>query len=323
VALNRDALNTPAGDGQQPFRFDVDPGMSTGQIADKLYRAGLIRDASLFVNYTIAAGIDGELEAGTYFLTNSLSIPEIALLLTDSNSSQIPFRILEGWRMEEIAAAIDSSGVFGFTGDDFLAAARNTASVPVAFVDAVDLPLNASLEGFLFPDTYILPPGISAVELRDLLLENFQEQVTAQMVRDAREQDLTLYEVVTLASIAEREAVHDEEFPLITSVYRNRLDADMNLAADPTVQYALNGTRGRWWANITRADYTGVISPYNTYLHNGLPPGPIANPGIAAIQAAVYPIETEFLFFRAVCDRSGYHEFAETYEEHLQNGCGG
>ncbi|MEM6281407.1 MAG: endolytic transglycosylase MltG [Chloroflexota bacterium] len=323
IRVRSDELNTPAGNADTPVRFTVEPGTSTIGIASNLFGNGLITDAELFVNYTIANDIATELEAGTYFLTNSMTIPEIAIALTDSNSSQLPFRILEGWRMEEVAASIDQSGLFGFTGDEFMATVQRGADVPQDFAAYVGLPDGASLEGFLYPDTYVLPPGITALELRDTLLQTFREHVTIQMVNDALEQDLSIFEAVTLASIAEREAVHNEEFPLIMSVYRNRLVEGMTLGADPTVQYALNGTRGRWWSNITRADYTGVISPYNTYINEGLPPGPIASAGIESITAAIYPQETEFLFFRAACDRSGYHEFAKTYEDHLQNGCGG
>lgn len=323
LRLQRDVLYSPAGISTQPQRFVVEPGTSTQGIADKLQRTGLITSADLFVDYAVANDIDVQLEAGTYFLSNSLTIPEIAILLTDSNSSKIPFRILEGWRMEEIAAAIDQNGLFGFSGDDFLAVVSEGSDVPAAFAAYVDLPAGASLEGFLYPDTYILPPSVTPLELRDTLLDTFRQRVTVPLVNDALAQDITVFEVVTLASIAEREAVHDDEFPLITSVYRNRLAIGMNLGADPTVQYALNNTRGTWWAQITRADYTGVISPYNTYLNEGLPPGPIANPGIASIEAAIYPPETPYYFFRAECNRSGYHEFAETYEEHLRNGCTG
>lgn len=323
VFMQRDALRTPAGNSIDPVRFEVTPGTSTWQIGQDLYQRGLITDAELFVNYAVAENIAAELEAGTYFLTDTLTIPEIALLLTDSTSSQLPFRILDGWRMEEIADAIDSNGLFGFTGADFLAVVGPGADVPPDFAAYVDLPEGASLEGFLYPDTYLLPPGVTPVGLRDTLLDTFRERVTVRMVNDTIEQSLTIYDIVTLASIAEREAVHPAEYPLIASVYRNRLDEGILLNADPTVQYALSNTRGSWWAQISRADYYDVNSPYNTYLYDGLPPSPIANPDIAAIRAAIYPEDTEYLYFRAACDQSGYHEFALTYEEHLENGCTG
>ena len=323
LSMRRDELFTSLGTSDQSVRFVVEPGTPTGQIATNLVSANLIGDATLFTNYTIANNIDVQLEAGTYFLSNNMTIPEIAERLTDSNSSQIVFRILEGWRKEEIAAAIDQNGLFGFTGTEFLAVLNDETSIPAEFADYVTLPEGASLEGFLYPDTYQLPPGVTPEDLRNILLNTFREKITIDMMNDALAQNLTLFEVVTLASIAEREAVHAEEHPLIMSVYRNRLTIGMRLEADPTVQYPLNNTRGSWWADITRADYANVNSPYNTYLYSGLPPGPISNPGVNAISAAIYPEESDYLFFRAFCDNSGYHEFAVTYEEHLANGCTG
>lgn len=323
LSLRSDELNKPAGNSDQVVRFEVAPGTTTGQIANNLQESGLITDVDLFIDFTVANGIDSQLEAGTYFLSNNKTIPEIAYLLTDSNSSQLPFRILEGWRLEEIAAAIERNHLFGFGGDDFLAVVQTGSPIPSDFAAYAGVPEGASLEGFLYPDTYLLPPNITPTGLRDTLLNTFRERVTEQMIRDAQTQGFTLYEVVTLASISEREAVHSEEHPLILSVYRNRLAIGMKLDADPTVQYALNNTRGSWWASITRNDYTGVNSPYNTYLYNGLPPGPIANPNLSSITAAIYPQETAYMYFRAACDDSGYHEFAVTYEEHLSNGCTG
>lgn len=304
-----------------PIRFVVESGDTPRQIAANLRQSGLILDADLFVDYARVEGLDTQLEAGTYFLNQAQTIPEIALALTDSRSSFIPFRILEGWRIEEVAAAIDQNPLFAFSGDDFLAVVGRGAQQDASFALQVGLPAGASLEGFLFPNTYQLPPDITALELRNQLIQEFLQTVGAQLMQDAANQGFTMYEVVTLASIIEREAIHEDEHPLISSVYRNRLAADIKLDADPTVQYALNGQRGSWWPQISPADYQGVISDYNTYLNFGLPPGPIASPGLSAIRAAVYPAESSYYYFRAACDGSGYHEFATTYQAHLDNGC--
>jgi UPF0755 protein len=174
----------------------------------------------------------------------------------------------------------------------------------------------------LFPDTYVLPPNITALELRDTILENFETQVGRQFATDAQTQGFTLRDIVTLASIAEREAVHNDEHPMIAGVYRNRLNIGMNMDADPTVQYGLQGQRdNNWWPQITQDDYRSVISPYNTYINNGLPPGPISNPGLSAIRAALNPASSDYLYFRARCDGSNYHVFAMTFDEHVGNGC--
>lgn len=314
-------LNRPLGTDETPVRFTVRPGDPPAVIAQKLYSASLISDPDLFVDYVRVSDLDVELEAGTYFPNQAMTIPQIAQMLTDSRSSSIPFRILEGWRMEEIAAAIDSNRLFGFTGSDFLRVVGPGAAVDPAFADAVGLPPGASLEGFLFPDTYQLPPEITPEGLRDTLTQTFLSRIDPQLIADAESQGLTLYQVVTLASIIQRESVRPDENPRIASVYRNRLEIGQKLDADPTVQYGIGFKDGTWWPQITQDDYTQAVHDYNTYLRAGLPPGPIANPGLSAIRAAVYPEETSFFYFRAACDGSGYHNFARTFEEHVANAC--
>lgn len=321
LSSRQEDLNMPAGSDNTPQRFTVNIGDTPLTIALNLTNAGLIRDAQLFVDYVRVEELDSQLEAGIYFLNQTQTLPQIALILTDSRSSHIPFRILEGMRLEEIADLIDQNRLFNFTGSDFAAVVSVGAQIDPAFAAEMGIPVGASLEGFLFPNTYQLPPDITATGLRDTLLEAFRTNVGLQLISDVQAQGLTMRDAVILASIVEREAVWDDEHPMIASVYRNRLAIGMRLEADPTVQYALNGTRGRWWVNISIADYRGVISPYNTYLNNGLPPGPIASPGISAIRAAIHPAESSYYFFRAKCDGSNYHIFATTYDEHLANGC--
>jgi UPF0755 protein len=322
VAARQDELDQPYGTDDSPHRFTIAPGDSPLVIARRLGEENLVRDTTLFVDYIKVEGLDIQLESGTYFLNQTQTIPQIALALTDASKASITFRILEGTRIEEVAKDITDSNAFGFSGNEFLALVGPGAVVDASFADLVDLPVGASLEGFLYPDTYVLPPNITALELRDTILENFETQVGRQFVADARAQGFSLRDIVTLASIIEREAVHNDEHPMIASVYRNRLDIGMNMDADPTIQYALQGQRvGGWWPQITQDDYRGVISSYNTYLNNGLPPGPISNPGLSAIRAALNPALSDYLYFRARCDGSNYHVFAMTFDEHVGNGC--
>jgi UPF0755 protein len=321
LASRQDDLNRPIGTDAAPVRFTVAPGDSPRVVAQRLLDSGLIADAGLFVDYVRVSGLDVALEAGTYFLNQTQTIPQIAVTLTDSRSSVIPFRILEGWRLEEIAAAVDANHLFAFSGADFLAVVGPGADVDPTFAQYASLPPGASLEGFLFPDTYQLPPDITATGLRDTLLATFSERVDAQLVADASAQGLSLFEVVTLASIVQRESVHPEENPKIAGVYRNRLDIAMKLDADPTVQYGIGYKDGAWWPQITQDDYTNAVHPYNTYLQAGLPPGPIANPGLSAIRAVVFPVASDYLYFRAACDGSGFHNFARTFADHVANGC--
>jgi len=321
LASRGEDLDAPISSDASPVRFRIAPGVGAGAIAAALFDQALIRDAALFVDYARVEGYDRRFEAGVYFLNRTQSIRQIAALLTDSSKSFISFRAPEGARIEELAAFVDQNALFNFTGAEFLPLVDEGADVPPAFAAWAGLPEGASLEGFMFPDTYQLPPDIKAAALRDVLLRAFRERVGENLRGAALEQDLTLHQVVTLASIVEREAVWRDEHALIASVYRNRMNIGMPLEADPTVQYGIQGARGAWWPQITRADYRNVISPYNTYLHRGLPPGPIASPGLSAIQAAIYPEESEYFYFRAACDGSFYHNFAITFDQHLQNAC--
>ncbi len=319
IAGREDDLNTPVGTDETPLRFTVELGDSPAAIGNNLVAAGVIEDADLFVAFSRAEDLDTQFQAGTYFVRETQSLAEIARQLTDSRASFIPFRILEGWRLEEIADIIDLNPMFGFSGAEFVAAA---SSPPPDFARFVGVPAGANLEGFLFPNTYQLPPETTPQGLIDILTEAFIDAVDPVMRDDILNQGFTMREIVSLAAIVQREAVRVDEMPMIAGVYRNRLDLGMKMDADPTVQYGLGNSRdGTWWPQITVADYSGVISPYNTYLNVGLPPGPIANPGLDAIRAAVYPAESDFLYFRADCRDDGYHDFARTFEEHVANGC--
>lgn len=321
LSLREDDLNASVSADTSPIRFEISSGESPFLIAERLQATNLITDSQLFFDYIRAEALDSQLEAGTYFLNQSLSIREVALRLTDSRFSHVPFRMLAGWRIEQVAEAIDANSMFNFTGNDFLAVTRGGAAIDPTFAQRVGLPSGASLEGFLLPGDYQLPPEATPIMLRDTLTEAFLNAVSGELETEANAQGWSLLEVVTLASIVQREAFHVDEQPRIAGVYRNRLNILMKLEADPTVQYPLDNSRGQWWPNITQADYQGVISEYNTYIINGLPPGPIASPGLDAIRAVLYPTASDFLYFRADCREDGYHEYARTYAEHLQNGC--
>lgn len=322
LAAREADLNRPLGTDTTPIRFTIESGDTPRLIAQNLLADGLIADADLFVDYVRAYDIDNQLEAGVFFLYRTQPLTEIAHALTDSASSQFLFRILEGQRLEEVVYnLIDTNPFFGFSGADFFAVAGPGAQQDLTFAQFVGLPAGASLEGFLFPDTYQLPAAVTPIQLRQIVTQEFIDRMGSDIPAQAREQGFSLYQVVTLASIIQREAVRVDEMPLISSVYRNRLRVGMKLDADPTVQYGIGLRNGSWWPQITVEDYQTARSPYNTYLNTGLPPGPIASPGLAAIRAALNPTASSYLYFRARCDGSGYHDFAVTFEEHLANGC--
>ena len=299
---------------EQPF--SIAPGESVPSIAIRLEETGLIHSAAAFRAYHIYTGLDTSIQAGDYILSPSLSTVDIARELQDATPEQVSFTILPGWRMEEIAESIPTSGL-NTTPDAFLEAART------AHHDLEFLPASASPEGFLYPDTYTFPRETTAEELVDEFLRNFSQYLTVNIRDGFARQDMDIYQAVTLASIVQREAIVVEEQSQIASVFLNRLNMGMKLDTDPTVQYALgyNATQGTWWTNPLSTEDLQIDSLYNTYRYAGLPPGPISNPSLSALRAVAFPAETPYYYFRARCDGSGLHNFAITFEEHLQNSC--
>jgi len=296
--------------------FHIDQGESIGSIAGRLEQAGLISSAGAFSNYLIYTGLDTSVQAGDYQLGPALSVVDIAHRLQDATPEDVTFVVLPGWRMEEIAASLPTSGL-NVTPQDFLALASTAPSGYDFFTTS------ATAEGFLYPDSYILPRTTTAQQLLETLVRNFALHMTGDLRDGFSHQGLNTYQAVTLASLVQREAIHEEEQPIIASVFFNRLKSNMQLDSDPTVQYALgyNALQQTWWTNPLSLDDLQVASPYNTYTNLGLPPGPIDNPGLSALRAVAFPADTQYYYFRARCDDSGYHSFAETFDQHLANAC--
>lgn len=323
LAMRAEMLVGPAGrGGGTPVTFVVTPGESAEEIAANLVADGLIADRTLFLNYLRYYGLDSELEAGTFRLDPALAIPELALELSQSQAHTETLRFVEGWRLEEMGAYLAQHSPAEIDPDAFLAIAMGQLPFDLGSYDFLaDHPAGASLEGFLFPDTYQVPLDADAADLIDLMLRNFGERLRPSLRQGFAAQGLTIREGVTLASIVERETPLAEERPLVAGVFLNRMAQEMPLQADPTVQYAVgyNPVGGKWWKSpLSQADLK-IASPYNTYLHEGLPPGPIANPSLASLEAVAAPAKTDFLFFVANCDREGGHLFAVTYTEHVAN----
>lgn len=296
--------------------FSIEAGEGVPSIANRLEKMGLIRNAAAFRTFLIYTGLDTSVQAGEYQLSPAWSMVDIARELQDATPEQITFVVLPGWRMEEIAASLATSGL-AIDPDEFLAVARSTTPT----LDT--LPASATTEGFLYPDVYILPRSTTAGGLVEELLRNFSLHLTIDVREGFSRQGLEVYQAVILASIVQREAIVADEQAQIASVFHNRLQAGMKLDSDPTVQYALgfNPNQSTWWTNPLSAADLKIDSPYNTYIYTGLPPGPIANPSLGALQAVAFPAKTPYFFFRARCDNSGLHDFSVTFEEHLQSGC--
>ncbi|MCA9973854.1 MAG: endolytic transglycosylase MltG [Anaerolineales bacterium] len=317
-------LQQPAGSAAAAARFEVTPGETADTIAANLAAAGLLDDTTLFLNYLRYYGLDSQLEAGSFTLAPQLTIPELAQTLTAAYAQDVALRFLEGWRLEEMARYLAQTQPAAIDADAFLAIVRREAPFDLAaYSFLASLPPDATLEGFLFPDTYRVPQDADAAFLVDAMLRNFDARVDPAMRQQIGGQGLSLREAVTLASIVEREAVVAEERPLIAGVFYNRLAAGMKLEADPTTQYALGyqAASDSWWKSPLSLDDLRVDSSYNTYVAAGLPPGPIANPGLGSLQAVANPAVTDYLFFVVDCTAPtpGIHAFSPTFEEHLAN----
>jgi len=313
------ALTQPLQPGAATRVFEVQLGEPASSVIERLYREGFIANAQALRIYLQYSGLDTTLQAGKYWIGPGLSPLQIAQTMQDATPSHVRFGILAGWRLEEIAAALPTSGL-AFSPQEFLAAAQSSAH---PYQLPFELPERASIEGLLFPDIYRLPRDIKVQELVQMTLDHLALKLSPEMLAGFDRQGLSPYQAIILASIIEREAVVDEEMPLIASVFINRLAVNMKLDSDPTVQYALgyNPAQNTWWTNPLSAQDLEFDSPYNTYIYPGLPPGPIATPGLAALQAVASPAESSYYYFRALCDGSGKHAFAETFEQHLQNAC--
>ncbi len=309
-------ITSPVDSSAADVSFNIEPGEDPAVVASRLEQAGIIRNANAFTAYLVYSGLDTGMQAGEFQLSPALAPMQIAQKLQDATPTQVKFVILPGWRLEEIAATMPTAGL-DITPQQFMKAANN----PQVSFDF--LAKGASAEGFLLPGEYTLPRVIRADQLVSFLMNNTALALTAEMRAGFSRHNLNVFEAVTLASIIQREAVRPEEHPIIASVFLNRLAAGMRLETDPTIQYALgfNPTAKSWWKVPLSTDDLAINSAYNTYQNPGLPPGPISNPSLTALQAVAYPAETPYYFFRARCDGSGFHNFSETLDQHVQNAC--
>ncbi len=326
LRTNQDEVTQPYSVDSRPVRFEVAPGSPAQLIAQQLQEANLIGDARLFEAYVRVNGLATRLEAGTFILSPNMPITEIARILQSAQAASVTVTIPEGWRLGQTADYLDAAQVVDGSRYRALAESGDLGTLdPGRYPFLGSRPLGASLEGYLFPDTYEIPAeGAVAEDLLGRQLDAFAARIwpAFQDAQAAGTTDLDLYAVLTLASIVEREAVVANERPAIAGVYLNRLAIGMKLEADPTVQYGMGyqPASGQWWKTpVFLEEYSSVNSPYNTYLYAGLPPGPIASPGLSSVQAVLAPEEHDYLYFVALPDGSGGHVFATTFDEHLIN----
>jgi UPF0755 protein len=299
-------LHQPANPSNAKVRFVVPPGASFHEVADTLHRSGLIDSVTVFDLYARYKHLDRNVQAGAYELSRNLNMVQILNALQTAIPEEIYVAIPEGYTIKKTATLLDQGGVI--KGSDYTAQAV-AGTYNYDFLK--DLPPGTSLEGFLFPDTYLIPRTATAKQLITLQLDDFNKHWTDSRKALATQRRLSPQQVVTIASLIEREARYDVDRPLVASVIYNRLSAGWPLQIDATVLYA----KGVWQSTVTTDDRK-IVSPYNTYLHTGLPPGPIANPGIKAIDAALQPASTGYFFY--LSDPQGHNHYARTEQEFAQ-----
>lgn len=289
----------------EPVTIIIKQGMSANDIAALLRQQGLIKNTVSFRLYVHWQGLANSLQAGEYSFTPDMNMQKMIAMLAKGEVAYRQFTIPEGYTVDQIAALLESKQIANAA--KFKAAAKNYQ--PFAYIEA-DARVSYQSEGFLFPDTYRVPRGISEEELLRFMTTEFDRHFTAAMRDKAKQHGLTMREVVILASLVEKEAQVEKERPLIAGVFLNRIRQAMPLQSCATIQYILGYPK----AELSIKD-TEIPSPYNTYLNMGLPPGPIANAGMASIMAVLEPAATDYLYF--VADSKGVHHFSRTYEEHL------
>jgi len=285
--------------------FVIYKGEDLSLIAQRLKDASLIRDASAFKILILTKGLSGQIQAGDFRVNPSWSTEEIAYLLTHG-SLDIWLTFPEGWRREEFGRR--------------LAANLEEFSYP-QFIQLTD-----ELEGYLFPDTYLIPKDASPSSVIKIFTNNFERKYSLELQLAAREEGFTENQVINLASIVEREARAEKDRPIVAGILLKRWQENWPLQADATVQYALanqenltteNWQETDWWPQKLTKEDLAIDSPYNTYKYRGLPPGPICNPGLASIEAVIYPQETDYWFY--LSDKQGRIHYAKTDEEHEEN----
>lgn len=287
---------------------EVPEGAGTAEIARILAQAGVVENAQMFRLRARLDGIDGKLRPGTYELATRMPYDELVKrLLAGPPVAFVEVTIPEGFTIDQIAARLEDKA--GIPADDFLALAKGGAARFAEERPYLRDVKNGSLEGYLFPKTYRITEGMTAADVIEMMLHQFDSEIANVDMSYAQSRGLSLHDVVIIASMIEREARLEKERPLVSSVIYNRLKKGMKLEIDATIEYVLPGNRPRLLNKHLQID-----SPYNTYRYPGLPIGPISNPGLASLKAAAQPADTSYLYY-VLTGTDGSHTFATTYEE--------
>ena len=285
----------------------VEPGMTNADIATLLQNKKMINSPVFFRLQSKFARMERSLQAGEYEIVSGMSNWEIIDLFSKGQVRHKTLTIPEGYTIEQIAKKIEESGLG--SAEEFKKAAKDYA--PYSYMETSNNNVIFKAEGFAYPSTYYLSPGSAEKEILAIMVKEFDTQLTEDIRQKAKDKNMSVRDLVNLASLVEKEAVFPEERPVIAGVFLKRLQIQMPLQSDTTIQYILGVQK----KEISIAD-TKIDSPYNTYLYAELPPGPIASPSISTINAVLDPKQTNYLYF--VADLEGHHHFTETYQDHLK-----
>lgn len=298
--------DSPAGSGDSEVVFVVSPGQGFSIVSESLVKADIVKSPEKFKLLGSITGNDKKIKAGEYLLSSSMTPSEILGVLTSGKVRLYSITIPEGYNIYQVADVFSQAGIVNR--DEFLKASTSPELLRQNGLSET----NSSFEGYLFPDTYKFPKGIQAAEIIRVMLARFRSVYIKAWEKRGEELGFSVHEILTLASIIEKETGDAGERPIISSVFHNRLRKRMRLETDPTVIYGIRDFDG----NLTKK-HLREKTPYNTYRIKGLPPGPIANPGRKAIEAALYPAETDYLFF--VSKKDNTHKFSTNIKDHINS----
>lgn len=296
----------PASSTKEYREVLIPDGSSFRAVAKELKKDGIVRDATTFVLLGKIKGVTRKIRAGFYSFNTGMKPLEVIDILRKGKIIEYQVVIPEGYDIDKVAQAVEQSGAM--SAKEFLARAEDPA-----FVHSLGIP-GDTLEGYLFPATYFIPKGSNLDGILKVMVGKYRSTFNDSLKARATELGMTEHQVVTLASLIERETAVDSERLLVSAVFHNRLKLGMPLQCDPCVIYALE-RRGRWDGDITKKDLR-IKDPYNTYVNKGLPPGPIANPGKPSIIAALYPANVDYIYF--VSKNDGTHYFSNNLKSHNQ-----
>jgi|TARA_B110000495_G_C23031239_1_gene614222 UPF0755 protein len=291
----------PQGNPYDSVKVTIPKGASLKEVSATLQDYNIIRNERSFLLAVKTLGYEKDMPAGRFKLVKASTNFDIIDQLVNGIQVNKRVTILEGWTIDIIAEELQDK--IGIDPDEFKNACKNELLLWKWGIS------EESVEGYLFPNTYLFSEEEDIQDIIGRMINQFKQRITVEFRDRMKELGMDEKEIITLASIIEGEAIYDRERPVISGVYHNRLNIGMRLQADPTIQYIIEGSPRR----LLNKDLK-IKSPYNTYLNEGLPPGPINNPGIESIKAALYPVETDYLYFVAKGD--GYHTFSRTKEEH-------